>query len=231
MKRTPDHYFFTPDRIKQLEQARLRGRIMLDHDEEGDEQKYGTIGAVARDREGNLAAATSTGGIVNKRMGRVGDSPIIGAGVYADNATCAVSATGYGEEFMRTVFAKTIADAIEFCGGTDAAAPPSTDGIDYLPVLTRKVKGRGGVICIDAAGRCASGMTTPKMIHGWIEHGGETICRFSTSSASPSWRSQYTWLASCPAQARIMAGSVTVPWKSCRRSSARRRASSRWARP
>jgi beta-aspartyl-peptidase (threonine type) len=126
MKRTPDHYFFTPDRIAQLEQARLRGRIMLDHDEEGDEQKYGTIGAVARDRDGNLAAATSTGGIVNKRMGRVGDSPIIGAGVYADNATCAVSATGYGEEFMRTVFAKTIADAIEFTGTRRRAAPSTT---------------------------------------------------------------------------------------------------------
>jgi len=173
LKLTPDHYFFTRDRIKQLEEARLRGRIMLDHDNEGDEQKYGTIGAVARDRNGNLAAATSTGGIVNKRMGRVGDSPIIGAGVYADNATCAVSATGYGEEFMRAVFAKTIADAIDFRqldarGGVDF-------GIDYL---RRKVNGRGGVICIDHQGNCASGLTTPKMIHGWIEHGGETICRF-----------------------------------------------------
>ena len=173
LKLTPDHYFFTRDRIKQLEEARLRGRIMLDHDNEGDEQKYGTIGAVARDRNGNLAAATSTGGIVNKRMGRVGDSPIIGAGVYADNAACAVSATGYGEEFMRAVFAKTIADAIDFRqldarGGVDF-------GIDYL---RRKVNGRGGVICIDHQGNCASGLTTPKMIHGWIEHGGETICRF-----------------------------------------------------
>ncbi|MGB5737515.1 MAG: isoaspartyl peptidase/L-asparaginase family protein, partial [Thiohalocapsa sp.] len=173
MKLTPDHYFFTPDRIEQLEQARLRGRIMLDHDSEGDEQKYGTIGAVARDRNGDLAAATSTGGIVNKRMGRVGDSPIIGAGVYADNATCAVSATGYGEEFMRVVFAKTIADAIDFRqldarGGVEF-------GIDFL---RRKVNGRGGAICIDHQGNCASGLTTPKMIHGWIEHGGETVCRF-----------------------------------------------------
>jgi beta-aspartyl-peptidase (threonine type) len=173
VKLTPDHYFFTPDRIRQLDQARLRGRIMLDHDDDGDAQKYGTIGAVARDRHGDLAAATSTGGIVNKRMGRVGDSPIIGAGVYADNATCAVSATGYGEEFMRTVFAKTIADAIEFRG--DDASSAVAFGIDYL---RRKVQGRGGVICIDRHGRCASGMTTPKMIHGWIEHGGETVCRF-----------------------------------------------------
>jgi len=170
---TPDHYFFTPDRIKQLEQARLHRRMMLDHDEDGEAQKYGTVGAVARDRDGNLAAATSTGGIVNKRMGRVGDSPIVGAGVYADNDSCAVSATGYGEDFMRTVFAKTIADRVEFGNGNARSAVD--DGLAYL---RRKLKGRGGVICIDRDGSCASGMTTKKMIHGWIEHGGETICRF-----------------------------------------------------
>jgi hypothetical protein len=80
---------------------------MLDHGSADNAHKYGTIGAVARDQFGNLAAYTSIGGIVNKRKGRVGDSPIIGAGVYADNATCAVSATRYGEDFMRTVFVKT----------------------------------------------------------------------------------------------------------------------------
>lgn len=173
MARTPEHYFYTPDRIEQLDKARLRHRIMLDHDADGEEQKYGTIGAVARDRAGNLAAATSTGGIVNKRMGRVGDSPIIGAGVYADNATCAVSATGYGEDFMRTAFAKTLADIIELRGGDARSAVD--EGIGYF---ARKINGRGGVICIDSSGRCASGMTTKKMIHGWIEHGGEAVCRF-----------------------------------------------------
>ncbi|MEA3275498.1 MAG: isoaspartyl peptidase/L-asparaginase family protein [Pseudomonadota bacterium] len=176
MPHTPDHYFLTPDRVAQLERARFRHRIMLDHDDEetaGEEQKYGTIGAVARDLEGNLAAATSTGGIVNKRMGRVGDSPIVGAGVYADNETCAISATGYGEDFMRTVIAKTISDALYFKGG-DARTAVS-EGMDYL---RRKVTGRGGVIVIDKDGSCASDFTTKKMIHGWIEHGGETICRF-----------------------------------------------------
>jgi beta-aspartyl-peptidase (threonine type) len=176
MPRVPDNYFFTDDRIAQLEQARLSHKMMLDHDDsdaDSEDQKYGTIGAIAYDRAGNLAAATSTGGIVNKRMGRVGDSPIVGAGVYADNATCAVSATGYGEEFMRSVIAKTIADYVDMLGmdATQATAA----GIDYL---TRKVAGRGGVIVIDHAGRCASGMTTKKMIHGWIEHGGETVVRF-----------------------------------------------------
>ncbi len=173
---TPDHYFLTPERIAQLEQARFKHRIMLDHDEadeQAEAQKYGTIGAVARDLEGNLAAATSTGGMVNKRVGRVGDSPIIGAGVYADNETCAVSATGFGEDFMRTVIAKTIADALYFKGGDAWSAVE--EGIAYL---TQRVAGRGGVIVIDRNGKCASGFTTKKMIHGWVEHGGETVCRF-----------------------------------------------------
>ena len=176
IKRAPENYFYTPDRVKQLEQAQLKNKIMLDHDdaeEDSEDQKYGTIGAVARDLQGNLAAATSTGGIVNKRQGRVGDSPIIGAGVYADNETCAVSATGYGEEFMRTVISKTIADFIYM---KEMNAEQATEaGIEYL---TRKVKGRGGVIVIDNNGNCASGFTTKKMIHGWIEHGGEAIVRF-----------------------------------------------------
>jgi beta-aspartyl-peptidase (threonine type) len=176
VQRAPENYFYTPDRVKQLEQARLKHKIMLDHDnteEDSEDQKYGTIGAIARDPMGNLAAATSTGGIVNKRMGRVGDSPIIGAGVYADNETCAVSATGYGEEFMRSVISKTISDYIlmKYLNAEEATEA----GIEYL---TRKVKGRGGVIVIDHNGYCASGFTTKKMIHGWIEHGGETIVRF-----------------------------------------------------
>lgn len=177
VERVPTNYFYTEDRIAQLKQARLKHKIMLDHDEAedgvGEDQKYGTIGAIARDAEGNLAAATSTGGIVNKRQGRVGDSPIVGAGVYADNETCAVSATGYGEEFMRTVISKTIADYVDM-KGLDAKGATEA-GIEYLK---RKVNGRGGVIVIDHAGNCASGFTTRKMIHGWIEHGGEAVVRF-----------------------------------------------------
>jgi beta-aspartyl-peptidase (threonine type) len=176
MELAPDHYFFTPDRIEQFKQARLHHKIMLDHDsseEDSEDQKYGTIGAIARDPQGNLAAATSTGGIVNKRMGRVGDSPIVGAGVYADNETCAVSATGYGEEFMRTVICKTIADFIYMQGMNAEQATQA--GIEYL---RRKVSGRGGVIVIDSNGNCSSGFTTKKMIHGWIEHGGESMARF-----------------------------------------------------
>jgi len=176
MERVPEDYFFTPERIEQLHQARQQHKMMLDHDdseEDSEDQKYGTIGAIARDPDGNLAAATSTGGIVNKRMGRVGDSPIIGAGVYADNETCAVSGTGFGEDFMRSVISKTISDFI-YMKGMDAAQATEA-GIEYL---TRKVRGRGGVIVIDQDGNCASGFTTKKMIHGWIERGGETNCSF-----------------------------------------------------
>lgn len=176
MERVPEAYFYTPDRVKQLEEARLKNKVMLDHDdsdEDSEDQKYGTIGAIAMDASGNLAAATSTGGVVNKRMGRVGDSPIVGAGVYADNETCAVSATGYGEDFMRTVIAKTISDFI-FMKGMNAREATEA-GIEYL---SRKVTGRGGVIVIDNKGNCSSGFTTKKMIHGWIEHGGEPVVRF-----------------------------------------------------
>lgn len=172
----PDNYFLTPDRVAQWEEAKRKNKIMLDHDDSdtaNGDQKYGTIGAIARDPEGNLAAATSTGGIVNKSFGRVGDSPLIGAGVYADNETCAVSATGFGEDFMRTVIGKTISDFVymkEF-----GAVKATEAGIEYLK---RKVSGRGGVIVIDKDGKCASGFTTKKMIHGWIENGGDAIVRF-----------------------------------------------------
>ena len=182
IEHTSDDYFLTPERIEQFKEAQLSNKMMLDHDENNEnnennesseDQKYGTIGAIARDSEGNLAAATSTGGIVNKRLGRVGDSPIVGSGVYADNETCAVSATGYGEDFMRTVISKTISDFI-FMKGMNAEEATQA-GIEYL---SRKVKGRGGVIVIDQEGNCSSGFTTKKMIHGWIEKGKETIVRF-----------------------------------------------------
>lgn len=174
LDRMPDHYFFTEDRIKQYNQAKLKGVTMLDHEEANEvEEKYGTIGAVAKDLNGNLAAATSTGGIVYKRFGRVGDSPIIGSGVYADNETCAVSCTGYGEDFMRTVFAKSLADRLEF---SNKSTEESMDGaIEYFK---ERVSGRGGFILIDKAGKCISRFTTKKMIHGWIENGGKTECSF-----------------------------------------------------
>lgn len=148
-------YFITAARRQQYLSART-----------GTGNTTGTIGAVARDSRGDLAAATSTGGSPGKRAGRVGDSPLVGAGVYADNASCAVSATGHGEDFIRTALAKTIADHVELLG--HGATQAAQAGIDYLQ---RKVGGHGGVIVIDAAGRCACHSTPGAMICGWIEHG------------------------------------------------------------
>jgi beta-aspartyl-peptidase (threonine type) len=171
VKHTPDEYFITEHRLKQFHKASQSGQVILDHESADD--KFGTIGVVAYDTYSNLAAGTSTGGIVNQGFGRVGDSPIIGSGVYADNATCAVSATGYGEDFMRTVLAKTASDLIEFQNLN--AKQATQKAIKYL---TDKVNGRGGIILIDHDGFCSAGFTTKRMIHGWIEHGGETHSSF-----------------------------------------------------
>jgi L-asparaginase / beta-aspartyl-peptidase len=168
----PDDYFITESRIKQLAEAQVAGRMTLDHERIKPAQKLGTVGAVARDLQGNLAAATSTGGLVNKRWGRVGDTPIVGAGVFADNDTCAVSATGYGEQFLRTVLAKTISDLVLY-RGLDAREAAQA-GIEYL---VAKVNGDGGVIVIDRSGRCGAAQSTSGLIRGWIELGGEANCK------------------------------------------------------
>ncbi|EKV00803.1 isoaspartyl peptidase/L-asparaginase [Leptolyngbyaceae cyanobacterium CCMR0082] len=174
LPRMANDYFVIETRVRQWREAQKVGGMMLDHEAATPSQKLGTVGAVARDSAGNLAAATSTGGIVNKRWGRVGDSPIVGAGVFADNDTCAVSATGYGEQFQRTVLCKMIADFVYF-QKLDAQAA-ATAGIDYL---VKKVQGLGGVIVIDQAGNCAVGHSTSGMIYGWIEHGGEALCKLA----------------------------------------------------
>ncbi|MEM9767383.1 MAG: isoaspartyl peptidase/L-asparaginase family protein [Cyanobacteria bacterium P01_D01_bin.71] len=166
-----EDYFIIPARIEQLKEAKAAGRITLDHERVSPAEKLGTVGAVARDIHGDLAAATSTGGLVNNHWGRVGDTPMIGAGVFADNESCAVSATGYGEEFLRTVLGKTIAMFVQWRGLDVEAAAQA--GIDYL---VQRVQGEGGVIVIDADGRCASAQSTTGLICGWIEHGGKVHC-------------------------------------------------------
>lgn len=171
LERRPEDYFITSVRIEQLKAAKAAGRITLDHERVTSAEKLGTVGAVARDLSGNLAAATSTGGLVNNHWGRVGDTPIIGAGVFADNESCGVSATGYGEEFLRTVLARTISLFVQFRGMDVETAAKA--GIDYL---VQRVQGEGGVIVIDAAGRCASAQSTTGLICGWIEQGGEARC-------------------------------------------------------
>lgn len=175
VERMDDPYFLTQERIEQYKLARIKGRMILDHEDLNyPDNKFGTIGAVARDRYGDFAAATSTGGIVYKKFGRVGDSPILGCGVYADNDSCAVSTTGYGEDFMRTVFAKSIADRLLYC--SDKTTEQNAD--DAIAYFKERVSGRGGFILIDRQGKCISRNTTRRMIHGWIENNGTAECTF-----------------------------------------------------
>lgn len=161
IKPVTNKYFITDKRLEEYKKLRAPGRIDKRY-------KHGTVGAVAMDKKGNLAAATSTGGLVCKQPGRIGDSPIIGAGTYADNKTCAVSATGHGEMFMRTVLAKHIADLVQF-KKLDAGSAAKL-GINYLK---HRIDGHGGVIVIDRYGRCAARFNTRTMIHGWVERGKE----------------------------------------------------------
>jgi isoaspartyl peptidase/L-asparaginase-like protein (Ntn-hydrolase superfamily) len=131
--------------------------------------QHGTVGAVALDAAGNLAAATSTGGFTNKMPGRVGDSPVIGAGTYADNATCAVSATGSGEHFMRAVLAHTVSARMRYLGEPLAAAARSA---------LREVKrlgGTGGLVAVDRSGRIAMPFNTEGMYRGHVAANGEFV--------------------------------------------------------
>jgi beta-aspartyl-peptidase (threonine type) len=156
----PNEYFLTEKRIKQLKDAQEKETTGLDHSTPATEKKMGTVGAVARDQAGNLAAATSTGGITNKKFGRVGDSPIIGAGVFADNETCAVSTTGYGEQFLRTVLSKTTSTYVAQGMNAQEAADAA---IGYL---VRRVNGLGGLIIVDRFGNIGSSWCTAGMLHG-----------------------------------------------------------------
>jgi len=135
------------------------------------EEKFGTVGAVALDRDGNLAAGTSTGGISNKEFGRVGDSPIIGAGTYASNESCAVSATGQGEFFIRGVAAHSVASRLRFGGASlDDAAQTTIDEIEALG-------GVGGVIALDREGNIAIPFSTEGMFRAYVGADGDPVVR------------------------------------------------------
>ncbi len=140
----------------------------------GREYKWGTVGCAALDRNGNLAAGTSTGGMTNKKFGRVGDSPIIGAGTYASNATCALSATGHGEYFIRIGVARDIAAQMEYKGATlQQAAEASLAKVAQLG-------GDGGVVAIDRDGHIATPFTTPGMYRAYrLSTGAEQVAVFA----------------------------------------------------
>lgn len=164
MELETNEYFVTEARAQQLEDAKRSNKIVLDHSDTK-EEKLGTVGAVVLDEHGNVAAATSTGGIVNKRYGRVGDSPIVGAGVFAENGLCAVSATGYGEQFIRTTLSKHIAEWMRY-NEIDATKAAQV-GIDFL---VEKVDGLGGVIVIDANGTVGFAHSTPLILGGSVSN-------------------------------------------------------------
>jgi beta-aspartyl-peptidase (threonine type) len=161
----PGSYFHTERRWKQLEEAQKEERTASVSNE--DIAYFGTVGAVARDRSGNLAAATSTGGMTNKRWGRIGDSPIIGAGTYADNATCAVSATGSGEYFMRAVVAHEICARVRLAGVTAAEAAK-----DVVHGTLARIGGDGGVIVVDRNGALSLDFNTEGMFRGARDSAG-----------------------------------------------------------
>jgi len=162
-------YFFSPERHEQWLAAQQAGGTTLDHDAAPlHDDKFGTVGAVALDVHGNLAAATSSGGMTNKRPGRVGDSPIIGAGTYADNRSVAVSSTGVGEFFMRGVAAYDVAARILYLGQSLAEACLATLEQELAPL-----GGRGGLIAIDAFGNVAMPFTTEGMYRGVMRQAGK----------------------------------------------------------
>jgi len=142
----PDEYFFVQMRYDQLQEALKTDSVVLDHTETN-EKKFGTVGAVAMDMHGNLAAGTSTGGMTNKKHGRIGDTPMIGAGTYANNNTCAVSCTGHGEFFIRSVVAYDVSCLMEYKG---LSLQEACDIVVKQKLV--KIGGEGGLIAIDKNG-------------------------------------------------------------------------------
>ena len=153
LARCENDEFVVPERLAQLERARAAGRFQLDHGG-GDQDVYGTVGAVVCDRAGALAAATSTGGMTNKWPGRIGDTPLVGAGTWADNR-CAASATGHGEPLAVLGAARRVATRMELCGQDLAAAAEAT--------IEQDLAGEGGLIAVDRSGHIAMPFNTVGM--------------------------------------------------------------------
>lgn len=152
IKLEPDEFFFSQFRYDQWKQIRDSDNYSLDHTHQQLEElmrdkKFGTVGAVACDKKGDIAAATSTGGMTNKKYGRIGDSPIIGSGTYANNKTCAISCTGHGEMFIRSVAAYDVSALMEYTGLSLAAAMK-----EVVQVKLVSLKGEGGMIGVDNNG-------------------------------------------------------------------------------
>ena len=163
LEQVANNWFVTTERRRQLDELLAKG-----HDAFDAEIKYGTIGAVAVDEAGHVAAATSTGGLTAKRWGRIGDSPLIGAGTYADDRAAAVSATGLGEVFIRTCAAHEICARMRFCGhGLQQA-------LDDVLTEIGALGGTGGLIAVAPSGEAAWSFTTPGMYRGRVSKDKES---------------------------------------------------------
>ncbi|WP_462251461.1 isoaspartyl peptidase/L-asparaginase family protein [Ferruginibacter sp.] len=166
IKLEPDEFFFSQFRYDQWKAIRDSDNYSLDHTHQGLEElfkdkKFGTVGAVACDVDGNIAAATSTGGMTNKKYGRIGDSPLIGCGTYANNKTCAISCTGHGEPFIRAVAAYDVSCLMEYKGMSLQQAMHEVV-MNKLP----QMDGEGGMIGVDAAGNVAMVLNSAGMYRG-----------------------------------------------------------------
>ena len=164
LEQVPNRWFQTPERKRQLDELLARGSDAFDAD-----IKYGTIGAVAVDKQGHVASATSTGGLTAKRWGRIGDSPLIGAGTYADDRAAAVSATGLGEVFIRA------AAAHELCARVRIGGVGLQDALDGVLAEVMALGGNGGLIAVGPSGEAAWGFTTPGMYRGMAGPEGRRV--------------------------------------------------------
>ena len=164
LEQVPNRWFQTPERRRQLDELLAHGSDAFDAD-----IKYGTIGAVAVDARGHVASATSTGGLTAKRWGRIGDSPLIGAGTYADDRAAAVSATGLGEVFIRA------AAAHELCARIRIGGAKLQQALDDVLAEVKALGGNGGLIAVAPSGEAAWGFTTPGMYRGMAGPEGRRV--------------------------------------------------------
>jgi L-asparaginase / beta-aspartyl-peptidase len=175
IKLEPDEYFFSQFRYDQWKSIRDSDTYSLDHTHQRLEElmrdkKFGTVGAVARDQRGNIAAATSTGGMTNKKYGRIGDSPIIGAGTYANNKTCGISCTGHGEMFIRAVAAHDVSCLMEYKG---LSLQEAMEIVVHEKLMA--IDGEGGMIGVDLHGNAALIFNSQGMYRGFRSSDGNGL--------------------------------------------------------
>ena len=173
-----ESYFYTEKRYRQLLKIQKKNTVQLDHSTSmihtlTDDHKLGTVGCVALDKNGNIAAGTSTGGMTNKKYGRIGDSPIIGAGTYANNQTCGVSATGTGEYFIRTLATKEVSSLMQY---KNMRLEDALKQVIHVEIDT--LGGDGGLIALDKDGNIAWDFNTAGMYRGYRKSNAEKVIKF-----------------------------------------------------